>query len=135
MGRGRTRNGRARRGVKRRPGSGSGAYLAIPGFLAVYLVVNEVWPLPIWVAGVYLTASGGCFLAYAVDKSAATAGRWRVSENTLLVWGIVGGWPGAILAQQTLRHKTRKASFRAAFWGTAVLNVVAFVWLTALLHA
>jgi len=133
MGQGRTHNRQAPRGSKRRSGSGAGAYLAIPAFLVVYLVVNAVWPLPIWVAGVYLAASVGCFVAYAVDKSAATAGRWRVSESALLVWGVVGGWPGAIVAQQTLRHKTKKASFRAAFWGTVVLNVGAFVGLTVLL--
>lgn len=99
----------------------------------VCLVLNAIWPLSPWVAGVYLAASVCCFVVYAVDKSAATAGRWRVPESTLLVWGAVGGWPGAIVAQQTLRHKTKKASFRTAFWGTVVLNVVAFVGLTSLL--
>ncbi len=102
-------------------------------FVAVYLVVSAVWPLPIWVAGVYVAASLGCFIAYAMDKSAARAGRWRVPESTLLGWGILGGWPGAIIAQQTLRHKTKKASFRAAFWTTVALNMLLFVGLTALL--
>ena len=96
-------------------------------------MLNAIWPLSVWVVGVYLTASVCCFVAYAVDKSAAMAGHWRVQESTLLVWGAVGGWPGAIVAQQTLRHKTKKASFRSAFWGTVVLNVVAFVGLTSLL--
>jgi uncharacterized membrane protein YsdA (DUF1294 family) len=68
-----------------------------------------------------------CFAVYAVDKSAAAAGRWRISENTLLLLGVLGGWPGAIVAQQTLRHKTQKANFRSAFWGTVVVNLIAFV--------
>lgn len=68
-----------------------------------------------------------CFVAYAIDKSAARSGGWRTAERTLLVLGLAGGWPGAILAQQLLRHKTNKPSFRSAFWGTVVLNVVAFV--------
>ncbi|TFC19592.1 DUF1294 domain-containing protein [Cryobacterium algoritolerans] len=122
-----------RRSGSQRPGSGAGAYLAIPAFLAICLVVNAIWPLSAWVAGFYLAASVCCFVAYAVDKSAASAGRWRVPESTLLIWGAVGGWPGAIVAQQTLRHKTRKAGFRSAFWGSVVLNVMAFVGLSAVL--
>ena len=75
----------------------------------------------------YLVLSVACFVVYAVDKSAAVVARWRVPENTLLLLGLAGGWPGAIVAQQVLRHKTKKASFRQAFWGTVALNLVAFV--------
>ncbi|MGC3984356.1 MAG: DUF1294 domain-containing protein [Pseudorhodoferax sp.] len=101
--------------------------LAIPVFALVYAAVALLWHVPAWVAGLYLIASAVCFLAYALDKSAATAGRWRTPESTLLLLGLVGGWPGAILAQQLLRHKTSKAAFRAAFWGTVVFNAAAFV--------
>ena len=31
------------------------------------------------------------------------------------------------MAQQLLRHKSSKASFRSAFWATVVVNVAAFV--------
>lgn len=66
-------------------------------------------------------------MAYAFDKAAAAAGRWRSSERSLLALGLIGGWPGGIVAQQLLRHKSSKASFREAFWGTVLLNVAAFV--------
>jgi uncharacterized membrane protein YsdA (DUF1294 family) len=105
--------------------------LAIPAFLLVYAAVALLWRVPAWVAGLYLVASTVCFLAYAIDKSAATAGRWRIAERTLLLLGLAGGWPGAILAQQLLRHKTSKAAFRVAFWATVVLNTAAFVALHA----
>jgi uncharacterized membrane protein YsdA (DUF1294 family) len=49
-----------------------------------------------------------------------------VPERTLLLLGIIGGWPGAVLAQQTLRHKTQKVSFRRAFWATVLVNLVVF---------
>lgn len=71
-----------------------------------------------------------CFVAYAADKSAAAAGRWRVAENTLIFLGLAGGWPGAIIAQQVLHHKSNKAAFRAVFWGSVMLNVAAFIGLT-----
>ncbi|MEO6199545.1 MAG: DUF1294 domain-containing protein [Cryobacterium sp.] len=105
------------------------AVLVISLFLALYVVVNLYRPLPLWVAGLYLVASALCFVAYAIDKSAARAGRRRISERTLLLLGLAGGWPGAIVAQQALRHKTQKVSFRSAFRGTVVLNLSVFIML------
>ena len=106
--------------------AGAAHYLPVLLFVLGYLVVTALWPIPIWVAGIYLVASLVCFVVYAVDKSAAGAARRRVSERTLLTLGLIGGWPGAIIAQQTLRHKTQKASFRKAFWATVVVNLVVF---------
>jgi uncharacterized membrane protein YsdA (DUF1294 family)/cold shock CspA family protein len=94
---------------------GTASLFAIPAFLLVYLLVALVWRAPAWVAALYVVASVVCFAAYAADKSAAVSGRWRIAESTLLALGLAGGWPGAILAQQVLRHKSNKASFRSAF--------------------
>jgi uncharacterized membrane protein YsdA (DUF1294 family)/cold shock CspA family protein len=110
---------------------GTASYFAIPAFLLVYLLVAVVWRVPNWVAGLYLAASAVCFIVYAVDKSAAVKGRWRVTEGTLIFLGLAGGWPGAIVAQQVLRHKSNKASFRSAFWGSVVLNVLIFIVLSS----
>jgi uncharacterized membrane protein YsdA (DUF1294 family) len=107
-------------------GSGSVRYLPIVFFGLGALGANAFWPIPLGVAALYLVTSILCFIGYAVDKSAAKAGRRRVPEKTLLLLGIIGGWPGAIIAQQTLRHKTQKVSFRRAFWATVLVNVVAF---------
>lgn len=111
---------------RRQSKSRSADYLPITAFAIGYLVVNAIWPLPIWVAAIYLAASILTFVAYARDKSAATAGRWRIPESTLLLLGFLGGWPGAIVAQQVFRHKTRKASFRRAFWASVVANILVF---------
>ena len=107
------------------------AVLAIVAFLAICAVVNLFWPLPLWVAGLYLVASAASFVAYAIDKSAAVAGRRRISERTLLLLGLACGWPGAIVAQQALRHKTQKPSFRSAFRGCVVVNIAVFVALSS----
>jgi uncharacterized membrane protein YsdA (DUF1294 family) len=73
----------------------------------------------------YLGMSVVSFMAYALDKSAARQGAWRISELTLHGLALGGGWPGALLAQQVLRHKTSKSSFRAVFWCTVALNLLA----------
>ena len=84
-----------------------------------------------WLAALYAVASIACFIAYALDKSAARHGRQRTPERTLLLLGLAGGWPGALAAQSLLRHKSAKASFLAKFWCTVVLNLAALLALQA----
>lgn len=122
---------RARPGLLGRPGSAD--FLAIVAFVGVYAVASVLWPMPPWVAGVYVLTSILSFIVYAVDKRAATLGAWRISDSSLLSLGLIGGWPGAIIGQQVYRHKTRKRAFRLAFWGTVLLNTIAFVTFSALL--
>ncbi|MBX3638291.1 MAG: cold shock and DUF1294 domain-containing protein [Rubrivivax sp.] len=111
---------------------GTATLFAIPAFLLVCVVVGVVWRPPLAFAAVYLAASALAFGAYALDKWAAARGAWRTSEGTLHAIALAGGWPGALLAQQLLRHKSSKAAFRSTFWGTVVLNVAAFVLLSVL---
>ncbi|HTG82213.1 MAG TPA: DUF1294 domain-containing protein [Geobacteraceae bacterium] len=76
----------------------------------------------------YLIASALAFTAYGIDKAAAVGGRWRIPEALLHLLGLVGGWPGALVAQRIFRHKTRKAPFRVVFWSSAVLNTAVALW-------
>ena len=76
----------------------------------------------------YLAASAASIVVYAIDKSAARHDRWRVSERTLHLLAIIGGWPGALVAQQVFHHKSRKPSFQAAFLLTVVLNCALLLW-------
>ena len=79
------------------------------------------------VLGWYFTASVITFCVYAIDKSAARYHRQRISEKTLHIFGLMGGWPGAWVAQRTLRHKTKKRTFQIVFWGTMVLHCVLLI--------
>lgn len=101
--------------------------LLVPAFAAVVLACHVLWGLPNWLWGAYTALSMATFIVYALDKRAAARGDWRVAENTLHVLSLAGGWPGALLAQHTLRHKSRKASFRRVYWATVVLNLGAFI--------
>ncbi|NVD74141.1 DUF1294 domain-containing protein [Duganella sp. BJB1802] len=76
-------------------------------------------------AAAYGLASIVCFIAYAIDKSAAIGRRRRIPERTLLLIGLAFGWPGGWLAQRWLRHKSIKTSFLVKFWLTAALNLLA----------
>jgi uncharacterized membrane protein YsdA (DUF1294 family)/cold shock CspA family protein len=85
--------------------------------------------IPLHILALYMTASLLTFIMYAWDKSAAKSGEWRTQESTLHLMSLAGGWPGALIAQQKLRHKTKKQSFRLVFWVTVLLNCGTFAWL------
>lgn len=92
-------------------------------FLLVLTVVGSTLlphPLPMW----FVLASVLTLVIYGADKLAARKAWRRVPESTLLLFGVVGGWPGAILGQQLFRHKTQKQPFRTYFMITVVVNVV-----------
>ena len=78
------------------------------GFVVIYLFIINV-----------ITCA-----TFADDKRAAELGRRRISERDLLTLAFIGGTPGALIAQQMLRHKTRKEPFRSTLWTLAGLHLV-----------
>lgn len=100
--------------------------LVLPAFGALYWYVLNHFSFKPGLALAYLVMSIIAFLAYALDKSAAIHNRWRTPESTLHLLGLACGWPGALLAQQLLRHKSSKPSFVSAFWMTVLLNAAGF---------
>ncbi|HVJ36442.1 MAG TPA: DUF1294 domain-containing protein [Stenotrophomonas sp.] len=78
--------------------------------------------LPAWLAGAFTFLALLAFVAYARDKRAARLQARRTPESVLHMLELLGGWPGALLAQRALRHKNRKLSFQWAFWACVVLH-------------
>lgn len=72
------------------------------------------------------------YAVYAADKAAAQHGRRRVPERTLHILSLLGGWPGALLAQQYLRHKSSKTRFLVLYWFTVLIHTAVFVLLVSL---
>ncbi len=82
-----------------------------------------------WVALGVLAMSGVTWVAYVLDKRAARREAQRTPEATLHLMELLGGWPGALIAQRSLRHKNRKRSYQIAFWWIVALHCVALaVW-------
>jgi uncharacterized membrane protein YsdA (DUF1294 family)/cold shock CspA family protein len=107
---------------KHSPESGNLTLTLAAVFLVFVAVATALNKLPVAVPGLYLVASLIAYFAYATDKSAAKQGEWRTPENTLHLLSLIGGWPGALLAQKKLHHKNRKASFQVVFWVTVAVN-------------
>lgn len=68
------------------------------------------------------------FSMYYIDKQRASGDSdhtRRISEATLHVLALCGGWPGALVGQQVLRHKSGKLTFRIVFWCIVILHEAA----------
>jgi len=72
----------------------------------------------------YLVASILTLAFYCNDKFAAENRSWRTPESTLQMFALLGGWPGALIAQNLLRHKISKSAFMTQFWLMVFINVI-----------
>jgi uncharacterized membrane protein YsdA (DUF1294 family)/cold shock CspA family protein len=105
-------------------------YLAVL-FIGLISIAFFLGHIPKNLLFAYLGLSVVTFLAYWFDKSKAQRGAWRTQESTLHLFSLLGGWPGAAIAQQVLRHKSQKKEFRTSFWFTVVINCSALGWLVS----
>ena len=101
--------------------------VALLFFVGICLSIYMKW-LPPEILAAYLLVSCIAFYLYGRDKSAAQKGRWRTPESTLHLVDVLGGWPGALLAQQFFHHKSRKTSFQLVFWLTVLVNCAMLGW-------
>jgi uncharacterized membrane protein YsdA (DUF1294 family) len=83
----------------------------------------------LWSAAYLLAVNLATFVAFATDKHRARTNGRRIPERTLLMLASAGGSPAAFLAQQTLRHKTRKQPFGTWLVVITGLQVAALVGL------
>lgn len=138
---GRDDRGRAQaRGVTFIGAPGAGTARKFPldaraALIAVFLILlAAAWLAGGFAAGValvYAVASAVAFGMYALDKKAARENHRRIPERIMHLVALAGGWPGALLAQRTFRHKTRKQPFQMLFKATVVVNIAGLAWLTA----
>jgi uncharacterized membrane protein YsdA (DUF1294 family) len=63
------------------------------------------------------------------DKQRARAGDRRIPEADLLGLALLGGSPGALIARQVFRHKTRKEPFSTQLQVIAALQLGGLVGL------
>ena len=80
---------------------------------------------------IYALASALAFCLYWTDKRRAGRGAWRISEATLHGVELLGGWPGAWIAQRVFRHKWQKRPYMAVFWTIVAIHAAGWVWWAA----
>ena len=97
-------------------------------FAVVLAAAVATAKLPLYVPLLYAGLSVLTFITYWLDKRKAQAGRWRTPESTLQFMALLGGWPGALLAQSYLRHKSQKRLFLRLFWCMVLVNLTITGW-------
>lgn len=79
----------------------------------------------IWLAALSVIT----FVAYGYDKGQARRGAWRVSERTLHLLALLGGFLGGWLGMFVFHHKTRHPSFIIILLLATVLHLFLYVYL------
>jgi uncharacterized membrane protein YsdA (DUF1294 family) len=97
---------------------------ALPLFGSMSLWLRGVSAIPLAAYGIVSVVA---FFLYWSDKRKARADTWRTPENVLHALELGGGWPGALIAQQVFRHKTRKLSFQLVCWAIVLLHQVFWI--------
>jgi uncharacterized membrane protein YsdA (DUF1294 family)/cold shock CspA family protein len=98
-------------------------------FSVILILMAILHKISTIVPGILITISIFTFIVYFFDKSAAINAKQRTPEATLHMLSILGGWPGAALAQKILRHKSSKREFQSIFWITIIINLSFCTWL------
>ncbi|WP_417849573.1 DUF1294 domain-containing protein [Thalassoglobus sp.] len=97
-------------------------------FFAFLITMSAAHRLPVEMVSVYLIMSAVSFSAYAIDKRAAIHRNWRTPETTLHLLDLFCGWPGGLVAQPALQHKTSKKPFLFTTWFVVILNCTVLLW-------
>lgn len=66
------------------------------------------------------------FLAMWIDKRKAEKGKWRISETTLLLLGVLGGSIGGMIGMYTFRHKTKKKRFTIGMPAILIIEILIY---------
>ena len=68
------------------------------------------------------------FLSMWIDKKKAKYGKWRIPENTLFLYAILGGTVGSLVGMYTFRHKTKKLKFVVGFPVILITEIAAVIF-------
>ena len=69
------------------------------------------------------------FVAMGIDKWKAKHDKWRIPENTLFMFTILGGGLGTIAGMHFFRHKTKKLKFTIGMPLILILEIVLIIYL------
>ncbi len=101
-------------------------YLFFALLLVSLLAGSFVFTVPLF----YLEASLFTYWLYQIDKKLACSGQnSRLPEESLQMFSLIGGWPGALVAQKRLHHKVHKAPFQREFRFVIYGNSCFLLWL------
>lgn len=97
--------------------------IALPLVFSGYLLMLAKNPIPFFA---YWILSLLTMVLYGIDKANAATHQWRVSEILFHILELLGGWPGALIAQNDFRHKTRQSAYLWILRGIIAIHLMAW---------
>ncbi len=92
-----------------------------PLVLSGYLLLLAKNPIPFFS---YWMLSLLTMFLYGTDKANAATRKWRVPESYFHLLELMGGWPGALIAQNDFRHKTRASAYLWILRGIIAIHLM-----------
>jgi uncharacterized membrane protein YsdA (DUF1294 family) len=102
------------------------ALVLAAGLVAAGVAAWRTGVVPLAFALVHAAMSVVTLAAFAIDKGRARRGALRIPEATLHALELLGGWPGSLVGQRLLAHKTRKVPYQAVFWAIVAVHLAAW---------
>lgn len=69
------------------------------------------------------------FIIMGIDKYKAQRHKWRISETSIFVVGLIGGGLGVLFGMGFFHHKTKHLKFTLGIPIEVILNIVMFGYL------
>jgi uncharacterized membrane protein YsdA (DUF1294 family)/cold shock CspA family protein len=98
--------------------------IALPLLLSGYLLLITQNPVPFMA---YWFLSLITMYLYGTDQAHAVTHQRRIPEGWLHLLELLGGWPGALMAQNDFRHKTRMSTYLVIQRGIIALHLIAWI--------
>ena len=93
-----------------------------------------IFALSVWISSqnwlpalIYTLLSLMTYLFYKFDKKRAINDGQRIKESTLHLLELFGGWPGGLIAQIRINHKSKKKVYQVAFWLIVTLHIAGWI--------
>ncbi|MEA4848303.1 MAG: DUF1294 domain-containing protein [Clostridiaceae bacterium] len=64
------------------------------------------------------------FAIMGTDKYKAQRNKWRVSETSIFILGLIGGGTGIFLGMRFFRHKTKHLKFTLGIPVIVIINII-----------
>ena len=112
-----------KRKIRRAKAAARWPMVVVLGFFVMLLTATLATTLPLYIVLLYAGMSLLTFFVYWWDKRRAQKEKQRTPEKRLQLLSLLGGWPGALLAQNYLRHKSQKRAFLVTFFFALLSNI------------
>lgn len=92
-------------------------------------ILNQIQVIPLLILIYFIVINLIAFIITVYDKHAAIHSKWRIPEKKFIIFSVIGGGIGVLLAFYSIRHKTKHYKLLFLVWSITVVITVLFVFI------